>query len=135
MAFILPTFNLAVDVYTGPFIGHGAPRLSVMGNLAYSKRVTEGVVSGLIPSDAIAQVPVKLLLPVGTDVRDASVANPPNSDLVQVPAGSGRWYYVANVDDIGKGFANEHRCAIIFKIYEAIDPPLFPGLLWPTPIP
>lgn len=36
-----------------------------------------------------------------------------SSDLVEVPAGSGRLYWVIGVDDIGKGFANEHRFAYI----------------------
>jgi hypothetical protein len=62
------------------------------------------------------------LFPPGTDIRDGS--GPSGIDSLECPAGSGRYYYVTNVDDIAKGFANEHRYALVQKY-----PP------WPEPIP
>lgn len=63
-----------------------------------------------------------VMLPSATDIR------PPNSaggaDKVEMPAGSGRFYQVQFVDDIGKGFPNEHRFAILAQMG-----------VWPTPIP
>jgi hypothetical protein len=66
----------------------------------------------------LAGVPIvamSLLLPALTDVRATQgVGGVP--DTVEVPAGSGRWYGVAGVDDIGKGYANEHRTACILAL-------------------
>lgn len=75
----------------------------------------------------------QLLLPAGTDVRDGSTGG--EADIIEVPAGSGRWYSVMSVDDMGKGFPNEHRFALLHKIYERLNPILFLGANWPTPIP
>jgi hypothetical protein len=68
------------------------------------------------------QVSMYLLVPAGTDLRDNH--NLTGSDVVVVPAGSGRGYFVDQVDDLGKGFANEHRFALLSK-----------AGAWPTPIP
>jgi hypothetical protein len=61
-----------------------------------------------------------LLLPALTDVRPALPTDPTDpsggvtiSDQVEVPKGSGRIYVVLSADDIGKGFPNEHRAALI----------------------
>ena len=61
-----------------------------------------------------------LLLPALTDVRYTGVGGTSDSfyDIVEVPAGSARWYWVLSVDDAGKGFANEHRVAEL----QAIEP-------------
>jgi hypothetical protein len=75
----------------------------------------------------------QLLLPSKTDIRDTSCAI--TGDVLECPAGSGRWYGVFSVDDFGKGFSNEFRVAWIGKIFEDLDPLAFPGLFWPAPIP
>jgi len=67
-----------------------------------------------------------LLLPAGTDVRDAWCAS--GEDAVEVPVGSGRFYRALYVDDIGKGFSNEHRAVLLTKRGNALG-------LWPTPVP
>ena len=71
-----------------------------------------------------------LLLPALTDIR--SVVTFPGGggskcDIVECPLGSGRFYLVISVDDVGKGFGNEFRCA-------AIQATNLYGV-WPTPIP
>jgi len=121
MAFVLPTFNLNVSIYrngTDPVIG--VPDVSTVGQLrppnsgaAWYSPVLSGTST------------MVLLLPPGTDIRDNYNAGSV-SDYVQVPAASGRVYKVVIVDDIGKGFPNEHRFAIIFKV------PAYP---WPVPSP
>jgi hypothetical protein len=63
-----------------------------------------------------------LLLPMLTDIR--SDEKGPGSDWAEVPAGSGRFYQVVYVEDIGKGFSNEHRGAMLIPY-----PP------WPIPYP
>lgn len=136
MAFTLPDFNLNVDIYRGPWLTKsGTPDVTAVGNLTWSRRQQSQLDYDTTPSDATSQMPMTLLLPALTDIRDGSTSSPSEGDVVEVPSGSGRWYGVIYVDDIGKGFANEHRAAIIVKIYDRIAPTQFPGLLWPAPIP
>lgn len=130
MAYTLPEFNIQVDVYsvTG---GVKTFRERVVGNLAMGKRHAWAFGAGSIGSGVAGLAPV-LLLPPLTDVRDKSCTLEP--DVVDCPAESGRWYVVSAVDDIGKGFDNEHRCATLSKVYD------FPGVgvdvpNWPIPIP
>lgn len=124
MSFTLPTFNVDVNVWSGGFPG-GAPRASFRGNLAFGRRIQ--LAQG-IPGDYTGPaMSMTLLLPVGTDVRDSLQVG--GADGVEAPAGSGRWYLVTTVDDIGKGFPNEHRAAVLVK---SLGPG---GLPWPTPIP
>lgn len=68
---------------------------------------------------------MRLLVPAGTDIRGA--AGGTNGDVIDCPSGTGRIYSVLLVDDVGKGFLNEHRFAII-------APGLVPGS-WPYPTP
>jgi hypothetical protein len=67
-----------------------------------------------------------LLVPAGTDVRDKF--NSSGADAIECPTGSGRFYLAVYVDDMGKGFANEHRGVVLQKVGNALG-------FWPTPIP
>ena len=67
-----------------------------------------------------------LYLPKGTDIRNRQQGGQRNSEC-EVPAGSGRWYYVWDVDDVGKGHANEFRLAYMFPVLRPAP--------WPTPMP
>lgn len=131
MAFTLPEFNLSCDVYTGPWLT-AVLRATVMGNLAFGRRVQQVRVSdGAVTNTYGGQC--TLLLPALTDVRDGSCGL--NPDFLEIPAGSGRWYVCMLVEDIGKGFANEHRAATVGKIWQDVDGTgSYPGLFWPTPI-
>jgi hypothetical protein len=133
MSFSLPDFNLICDVYTGPWLTR-VLRVSPVCNLAMGRR-TAFLTFTIDIVDATQGLSPNLLLPAGTDVRDVSCSGSGNADVIECPAGSGRWYQVVNVDDIGKGFGNEHRCASLVKIYEGVDSVRFAGLFWPTPIP
>jgi len=132
MSFVTPQFNLNADIYTGPWLTK-VFRFQTTANLAFSKRVTQ-VQSGFDPVSSVATLTnvMSLLLPMGTDVRDHF--NGGSYDVVECPSGSGRWYAIAGVDDIGKGFANEHRCAWLVKIGSSLNSVEFAGLTWPTPI-
>jgi hypothetical protein len=134
MAFELPVFNLNVDVYDGPWLTK-VFRLSVMGNLAFGRRENPNNISGAVVPGGNVVFLMTLLLPALTDIRVAMQSTPPPMDVLEVPSGSGRWYGVLAVEDIGKGFANEHRCASIAPIYDSLDPVKFAGLFWPTPMP
>lgn len=110
--YILPTFNLTCNVFTGG-ITTSPPRISgLVCNLAWGKRVNVPSTGGT----GIVGVPLMtmvLLAPSGSDIRDrVSVGGP---DAVEVPSGSGRFYDVAYCDNIGMGFTNEHRAAVLQK--------------------
>lgn len=136
MAFTLPDFNLTCDIYTA-----GSPnqfndkvfRLSSPCNLAFGRRVM--VFPGEWAQDNGTGTPsAQLLLPALTDIRDWPGSPSPGPDIVECPAGTGRWYIVLGVDDLGKGFVNEHRYALIAKI-GAFFGAAWAGATWPTPIP
>jgi len=55
-----------------------------------------------------------LLLPALTDIR--GLFSTTLQDVVEVPAGSGCLYNAQDVMDLGKGFSNEHRQAILTPI-------------------
>jgi hypothetical protein len=119
VSYTLPNFNLTVNVFTFP--GTTVLRLSTQGNLAWGRRVNVASTGGTtIVGDPLMTMTV--LLPPLTDVRGP--LNAPGPDTLEIPAGSGRYYSVFFVDDIGKGFANEHRAAVLQQL-----------IPWPTPIP
>jgi hypothetical protein len=111
VGFRVPAFPLFADFYTAGGLGgtYGLPRVHAPCNLSPGRRVlTTGLrssPSGFIP------LQMELLLPVHTDIR--ANWNTVVADIVEVPAGSKRFYLCASVDDVGKGFPNEYRLAII----------------------
>jgi hypothetical protein len=131
MAFVVPEFPLAVDIYTGPFSTR-VLRVSTVCNLALGRRGTIGALQDVSPGAPFTG-PMYVLFPRGTDVRDLAGTNT-DEDLLDIPAGSGRWYFVQLVDDVGKGFANEHRYAAVSKASGAFDPAAFGAMRWPTPL-
>jgi hypothetical protein len=131
VAFTLPQFPLTCEIFSGPYLARVSRATSVC-NLALGRR---GVV---LPdfefgTTQIATGPTYVLFPPGTDVRDMN-CNIPAQDLLELPQGSGRWYSVSLVDDVGKGFANEHRYAIVNKVSQRVNATDFAGLFWPIPI-
>jgi hypothetical protein len=129
MAYTLPTFNLTLNgwqyaTYVGnfPSIIPAADYTSTC-NLALGKRI----------ATADQGVDMWLLLPAFTDIRGEinEALNSSHGDIVEVPAGSGRYYGVSYVDDAGKGFANEHRIArlTIISPFKVLLP------AWPLPYP
>lgn len=117
MAFPLPTFNLTCNIQSYP---GGVTRVTSPCNLAFGRRVNVASTGGT-GSTGIMVVCMTLLLPALTDCRTPTPGALPDStptvvDQVEVPAGSGRKYWVVFCDDIGKGFANEHRVAILQQL-------------------
>lgn len=119
MAFRLPSFNLFCNVSTCnvPNIA-GIPtppyRLNNQAcQLTFGRRVNVTTTGGTM-APGILTIAMSLLAPPFTDLRGPQ--DTVSFDMVEVPAGSGRWYQVVGVDDIGKGFANEHRSAAIFAL-------------------
>jgi hypothetical protein len=119
VSFQPPTYNLVCNIWHGGVMV-GPPDLSPMCNLAYGRRfdyIVVGIASGAVDSLTAMQ----LLLPRLTDIRGPLSTT--GFDLVECPAGTGRLYSVACVDDSGKGFGNEHRIAILYPTVQ------------PTPLP
>jgi hypothetical protein len=116
MPFQPPTFNLTCRIIT---LSSGLTRLDSPCNLAWGRRVNVASTGGT--GDAgVLQTCMILLLPARTDIRPALPIDPTDpeggvnlNDLVEVPKGTSRMYQVLTVDDIGRGFSNEHRAAVI----------------------
>lgn len=124
MAFVLPTFNVPINYWY---------------NTNWNAAWLDG--AGVVPGpdafwDAQLRFPPKdVLLQSLSDVRlHADLLNPPGEDIrpplvqsadfqywmdrVEVPAGSGCYYFVESVLDVAKGFGNEYRLAVIRPTYE-----------------
>lgn len=124
MPFVLPTFNITCEIYTWPLNIPGGPRITAQPcQLRAPAANNGGFGSGLL---AVTQI-IPILLPPGTDIRDQYSAPINAPDYVEVPSGSGCFYQVMWVNDIGKGFSNEHRYATLAKTTAAGG--------WPVPIP
>ena len=130
MGFALPAFDLKCNLYTEtgagpPYPGARALRLSlVVCNLQASRRAQVTSTGGT--SDVGVYVnSMYLLLPPLTDVRGpvqySSLLDA--GDCVEVPAGSGRFYAVTFVDDVGKGFLNEFRFAVLQQVQTPVPLP------------
>lgn len=126
MAYRLPAFNLLCNI-TAPVGGAGGTvpvvpyrLVDVECQLTYGRRAQMSTTGGTSNVGVLAQT-MNLLLPKLTDVRGPQDTGP--ADLVEVPSGSGRWYSVTFVDDIGKGFDNEHRTAGIYALAGVWVPP------------
>lgn len=123
MAFVLPTFPIVCDIYSaGTPPPAGTPRIA-----GQACQLRAPAANNMVLIASLGTVSsVSLLLPPLTDIRDQFNTPINSADYVEVPAGSGRTYRVIWVDDIAKGFPNEHRYAILQKVL---------GLPWPTPTP
>ena len=127
MVYTLPTFNLSCNIWhmaqplnvNAPYIAPvGAPSVTCQCQLYISPRNTGTIgeywyktMSG--PGHWSDSGPgTQVRLPALTDVRYSM----PNSgsyltDVIECPAGSGRFYVVLSVEDRHKGFINEYRVA------------------------
>lgn len=120
MPYVLPTFNLSVNIwwweqYLGLVPPGNPPDVITVCNLALGRRIGS--------NDQPHLSSMWLLLPALTDIRCVDLTGTATQPgLVEVPAGSGRYYDVDYVDDIGKGFANEHRFALIHMVLPVVVP-------------
>jgi hypothetical protein len=131
MPFSVPNFNLTCDIFSAPW-PVGAPRIAgVPCNLQFGRRLQSGI--GALGFNDSGPILMSLLLPALTDIR--ALQCQALGDIVECPSGSGRVYLVLGVDDVGKGFPNEFRVAMMTAASEFSVGSSFTGLLWPTPIP
>lgn len=125
MAFVVPAMPLLCDIYSAGDYGVNPPRVAgVPCNLSQGRRALQGTLLNATDASFFGQA--ILLVPAATDIRglENGLGSP---DVVDCPAGTGRPYVVFRVDDMGRGFPNEHRFAMI-----AIIPDAYP---WPSPVP
>jgi hypothetical protein len=119
MPFRLPSFNITCNITTCDVpnvaaVPTGPIRLAgVSCQLTFGRRVNVSSTGGTTTAGVLT-IAMSLLLPPFTDIRGPQ--DTVSFDMAEVPAGSGRWYAVIGVDDIGKGFSNEHRTAAIFAL-------------------
>ena len=119
MAFQAPTFNITCNVWTGTSPPPAAARIT---GLPCQLRAAGKQSTGQDQINSWSFLWL-LLVAKGTDLRD--YANTPSgSDILEVPAGSLRYYTVQYVDDVARGFTNEYRVAMLLK-----------RAPWPTPNP
>jgi hypothetical protein len=123
----VPQFPLECDIFTGGDYHVSARLTDVECNLAWGRRVGMPAI-GAVALNTFESFPgtMVLLVPKDTDIRDPFCTT--GADAVVCPSGSNRHYIVIYVDDIGKGFDNEHRAAVLSKLNIGAD-------RWPTPIP
>lgn len=117
--YVIPQMPLVANIYR---VGSAVPDVVSAANLAWGRRVQLSATGGTTTIGVIVYL-MSLLLPAGTDVR--GVKSGYAGDNVECPAGSGRFYKVMFVDDIGKGFPNEHRSAQLLQ----------DNATWPFPTP
>lgn len=133
MAYVQPDYNILANLFSVALPSSLSFRTQTVCNLALGRRVNFPVGAGV--GSSFGGFYMTLLVPPLTDIRDGMCAPGNNGDVVEVPAGSGRWYTCLGVDDVGKGFTNEHRAAALGKIgaygqWVALGIPW-----WPAPIP
>lgn len=125
MAYRIPIFPLAVNVWRNGNPTTNPPDVRTVGNGSLGTRVFSGPDSDI--SVGIDSMFRYLLLPAGADVRGAFTAT--GSDTVECPAGSGRYFTCLDSDEIAYGFANWHRQAVLVPQSPFPNPPIVP----PTP--
>ena len=115
----IPTFNLTINVwynYAGLFPIVAPPTIVTLASLSPGDRVL-----GLITAGNFMQF---LSVPALTDLQWNRPGGGSAKDVIELVPLSGRYFHVEYVCDVGKGFANEYRLAVISDILPV-----------PTPIP
>lgn len=118
MAFVLPTFNLTYAHWFDGTPTTDPPDRTGMCQLRGPDQGSLTSQAGFYPY----ATPCALFPPL-EDIRDPNGA-PIGGARIEIPEGSGRFYLVVIVDDIAKGFTNEHRYCTLTKTDG-----------WPQPIP
>lgn len=145
-AYRIPSFNLGVNIWRATSDVQAVPAdVTAVGNLT-NGRSGGGCLVWPITANAAANVAnftltqqtISLLLPKLTDVRGMEGGANAAGDCIECPAGSGRYYVVLWVDDVGKGFFNEHREAVMIHTtanFLTVFGNPWNALPWPVPYP
>lgn len=116
-------FNLTVDIYTFGATITPPPRLFAVP--CQWRTIAKMMDASNIAAIVGVSVLTEILLPAGTDVRGIFEApiNTPDQFMLG-PGTLNLPFQAVDVYDVGKGFTNEYRIALVRKL-----PP------WPVPIP
>lgn len=126
MSFVVPQMPLSCNIWLHfqPGVStYASPDVTISCNLTPGKRVfmnTDNLRIYSTDGRTVFGQCVELLLPKLGQISAGSPAKTPS--VVEVVPGSQRMYWVVYVDDVGKGFANEHRMAVMRMINEAALP-------------
>ncbi len=142
----VPTFNLSCSIWrAGNDVQANPPDVVSVCNLTNGRSGGRELQVGPLgtPVQAASVLihmgqSLSLLLPKLTDIRGCQGGGALQGDAVECPSGSGRFYVAYWVDDVGKGFANEHREAILYQATLAwmvtfANPWNIPNWPYPTP--
>ena len=123
MAFRTPTFNILCDIYTFGTWPAGPAR--IVASPCQWRATGKPTAFDSANFIAFFSTLTEIVLPAATDVR-GPFENPINNfDLITISAIGPAWAFeVKDVYDIGKGFTNEYRVAVVCK-----------HAPWPVPIP
>jgi hypothetical protein len=126
---VTPEFPTAVSIWTGANTVQPAtnPRVTTMGQLLLPYLFQE---IGSIGTPWSTKGSL-LLLPEGTDIRGTETSGP--VDVVQIPDGTGNWYFVSTVNDRWLGFEGSHICAYVLARAQVAPRPTI--LARPTVVP
>jgi hypothetical protein len=117
MAYRPPSFILRTKIWTGVVtsptsIPPGLPRLASQP-------------FQWDPVKTFSTVNSFFYFPKGTDVRFQNVAvAAQHGDVCEFPIGSGNAYYIQYIWDVGRGFSNEYRRALVTPILQLVTVPL-----------
>jgi len=128
MPFVVPTFNISCNVKTvaalapalfvAPWRLTAQPCALVFGRRTQVPALKQGATFGTV----VPVYEMSLLVPALTDLRGFQSVGAA-FEVVECPAGSGRFYWCSSVDDIGKGYSNEHRSGLLVAVPGSWTPP------------
>lgn len=119
MAFVKPTLNILFNYWERDDWGFSGetPTAPTYANLAGQLRPNAKnftVISSILEGSSTQE----LCLPASPLMNMPSWQDgdfPSYPDIVEVPSGSKRWYFIIDLEYVGKGFMNENRVALIVK--------------------
>lgn len=119
--FVIPQFNIYCNVHDAQYVNGTWVtrdlREVVKCNLSAGARFRQYGFYALSTFEDYTTVIMQLLLPKRTDIRAGAQSANGEQDIVEVPGETGRFYLVMGVDDVGRGFSNEYRCAFIVPLF------------------
>ena len=110
MPFRVPRFPLRYNLWRFPYNFVLPPDQTGVCQLRSGRWVHHGAIDNEGSPIGFYE-PKKVLFPKGEDLRSNEWGHTP--DYVEIPAGSLRFYVLASVDDVAKGFSNEYRYALV----------------------
>jgi len=121
----VPTFNLPFKHYWDP-TAHTPPYADAGDVEDLCQLVTRSADAASPSQNTLGPI---VYFPAHTDIRSwYTLAFPATGfPVIEIPTGSNRWYDVAIVDDVHKGFPNEYRFAAL--VWNPLYGP------WPIPDP